>query len=451
MYNVSKLVALILAFTLGISVGAGLFAGAIAIALTSFTVRDIEKNGIPIPDEAIIGENPEVDILDLNAMEFFEELKTLGSYGDDLTLNFIKNRYALKLPEQLTAALPAEAYDLPLKQLLSMEGLTSVLSTVYIGSLEQYQCLNADGTEGGDPADETSYWVNKDGQRISAIEEIIADYTLGDFISGNVNTSEILNGDIVLADILGYTYNDELNAWYDGEGNKVDGIMAVFAECNLGNISTKLNTVNIGELIGYTKGDDGKWYSTDENGNTKVVDGFMSKIANNTIDSIDGVFSSLEIGDIVPEEDRTGIFAVIPADTKIDDIGTVVNDSIMGSPLQFFINEGLISLTIVENGQSKDMSATLDALSYSDLVTINCDADDFETQKSYYGNVWSELKDSNDQVIGYTVPAWRTQALSSSFAYIINLFTSKNNQFIDNPNNNSGGNTNIENIDIYIH
>ena len=70
MYNVSKLVALILAFTLGISVGAGLFAGAIAIALTSFTVRDIEKSGIPIPDEAIIGENPEVDILDLTQWNF---------------------------------------------------------------------------------------------------------------------------------------------------------------------------------------------------------------------------------------------------------------------------------------------------------------------------------------------------------------------------------------------
>lgn len=447
MYNVSKLVALILAFSLGISVGAGLFAGVVAIALTSFTVRDIEKSGIPIPDEAIIGENPEVDILDLNAMEFFKEMQTIGSYGDELTLNFIKDRYALKLPEALMSALSEDALNLPLKQLFSEAGLSTVLSTVYIGDLEKYQCLNADGTEGGDPKDETSYWVTADGQRISGIEEIIADFTLADFVNGNVNTNDLLNGDIVLADVLGYTFNEELNGWYDRDNNKVNGIMAVFADCTIGDVSGKINTVNIGELIGYTKGDDGKWYETNENGESVAVDGFMSKIADNSIDTIDNVFGSLEIGDIVPEEDRTGIFSVIPADTKIDDIGTVVNDSIMGSPLQFFMNEGLISFTIVENGASKDMSATLDLLSKTDLVTIECDAADFETQKGYYGNIWTAVKNGSGETVAYTVPAWRTQPLSTSFGYIINLLTSKNNQFIDNPNNNSDSNTNI---DIYI-
>ncbi len=425
MYNISKLVALILAFSLGVSVGAGALIGGIAIALGTFTVRDLERNGIPIPDEAFIGENPEVDILDLNAFEFVDEIKDLQSFGDDVTIDFIKDRYALILPEKLESALSEEARNTPLKQLLSKDGLSTILSTVYIGNIEKFTCLNADGTEGGDPKDETSYWVNAEGKRISGIEEIIADFTLDDFVSGNINTSTLLHGKIVLADVLGYTYNEELGAWYDGNNDKVSGVMAVFADCTLDNVSSKINTVEIGDLIGYTKGADDKWYTENEKGETVAVDGFMSKIAENSIDSIDTVFESLEIGDIVPAEDRTGIFSIIPADTKIDDIGSAVNDSIMKSPLQFFINEDLISFTILDESTNteKKMDLVLDTLSARDLVTINCDAEDFETQKGYYGSVWTEVKNGAGQVVAYTVPAWRTQPLSTSFAYIINLLT----------------------------
>lgn len=425
MYNISKLVALILAFSLGVSVGAGALVGGIAIALGTFTVRDLERNGVPIPDEAFIGENPEVDILDLNAFEFIDEIKELQSFGDDVTIDFIKDRYALILPEKLESALSTEARSTPLKQLLSKDGLSTILSTVYIGNIEKFTCLNANGTEGGDPKDETSYWVNAEGKRISGIEEIIADFTLDDFVSGNINTSTLLHGKIVLADVLGYTYNEELGAWYDGNNNKVTGVMSVFADCTLDNVSSKINTVEIGDLIGYTKGTDGKWYTENEKGDAVAVNGFMSKIAENSIDSIDTVFESLEIGDIVPTEDRTGIFSIIPADTKIDDIGSAVNDSIMGSPLQFFINEGLISFVIKDEATNTDkyMDKMLDTLSVRDLVTISVDAEDFETQKGYYQSVWTEVKNGAGQVVAYTVPAWRTQPLSTSFAYIINLLT----------------------------
>lgn len=425
MYNISKLVALILAFSLGVSVGAGALVGGIAIALGTFTVRDLERNGVPIPDEAFIGENPEVDLLDLNALELFDEIKALQSFGDDVTVDFIQGRYALILPEKLESLISDEARNTPIKHLLSKDGLSTLLSTIYIGNIENYTCLNADGTEGGDPKDETSYWVNAEGKKISGIEEIIADFTLDDFVSGNINTSSLLHGEIVLADVLGYNYNEELGAWFDGDNNKVTGVMAVFADCTLDNISGKINTVEIGDLIGYTKGEDGKWYSENENGAVEAVNGFMSKIAENSIDSIDTVFDSLEIGDIVSEEDRTGIFSIIPADTKIDEIGTAVNDSIMKSPLQFFINEDLISFTITDEATNteKKMDVVLDTLSANDFVTIYSDAEDFETQKGYYGSIWTEVKNGAGQIVAYTVPTWRTQPLSSSFAYIINLLT----------------------------
>ena len=69
------------------------------------------------------------------------------------------------------------------------------------------------------------------------------------------------------------------------------------------------------------------------------------------------------------------------------------------------------------------MDVVLDTLSANDFVTIYSDAEDFETQKGYYGSIWTEVKNGAGQIVAYTVPTWRTQPLSSSFAYIINLLT----------------------------
>lgn len=424
MFGLSKIVALMLAFTLGFAVGAGALVGGVAIALSSFTVRDLERNGIPIPDEAFIGENPEVDILDLTAIEFFDEIKELQTFGDDLTINFLKDRYALIFPEIVNDVLSEDTRNMPLKTLFSEEGVHNILGTVYIGNVENYICYNADGTEGGDPKDETSYWVNPTtGHTISGIEDIIADFSLDDFLRGNINTDNLL-GDIYISDVLGYKYDESLGYWVDKDGNRVTGVMAVFADCHINEVSSKMNTVELGELLGYVKGDEDKWYETNENGELVAVSGFMNKIADGSIQGVDDIFGTLAVGDIVPEEDRTGIFSIIPADTEIDEIGSTVNDSIMKSPLQFFINEGLITFENEQNGTKKDMSKNLDDLSVNvnDLVTIKPTDADFETQEGYYKSVWTEVKDDSGNV-AYTVPAWRTQPLNTAFAYIISLLT----------------------------
>ena len=129
--------------------------------------------------------------------------------------------------------------------------------------------------------------------------------------------------------------------------------------------------------------------------------------------------------DIVKEEDRqSGIFAIIPPDTEITNIGGAVNDSIMESPLQFFINEGLISFKTGEGESEKDMGETLDLLSSSDdeKKYIYYTDEDFAESEKYYESVWVATTDS-EGIACYTVSKWRTQPLSLSFAYIINLMT----------------------------
>lgn len=547
MFGLSKIVALILAFTIGFSLGAGAFFGGIAIALSSFTVRDLERNGIPIPDEAFIGENPEVDILDLTLPEFLDELKELQSLGDTLTINRLRDRYALIFPDIVDNVLSDDTCNMPLGNLFGEEGINTVLSSVYIGALEQYECRldTEDGFVEGDPADENSYWVTRDGKRITVLEEKIADYNLADFMNGNINTNDILN-ELTIGNVLGYTQKEGDDAWYDSEGNKVTGIIAAFAgstintigddidgvtvgqllgyekneddewvdsegnkitgvigafagstfdtlsddisdltiakvlgyekdesgnlvdsegnkvtgvlsvfadcaidgvgnkmkeaklaellgyefennkwvnadgeeltgalaalaDCNLegeNSVTNKINTVDIGKLLGY-EFKSGKWYETKEGSTTSTpVNGLMNKIASSSLDNVGDVFNTLVIDDIVEENKRTGIFKIVSPDTKITEISAEIEDSIKESPLQFFINENLITF------DASQMLA-LDNLDVKETVN----EDEYNT---YYKVAYSATANSDGT---YSIPKWRTVDLSQSFSHILSIFT----------------------------
>ena len=455
MFGLSRLISLLIVFSMGFGLAAGLFVGIPAAVVASYSLRDLENtNLVNIPDEKFLLPDAPVDILDLNGIELYKEIKELQTFGDDLTLNLLKSRYGILFHEKLSLLMTDEAMNMPLKQLFSMDGVHAVLKNVFIGNVEGFECMNGDGTPDGDPHAEDSYWVNKEGKQISALEEIIADFTLDDFISGNINTDSILHGDITLADILGYHYDEERACWVDGRGEKVVGIMAVFADCTLDDVDNKINTAQIGELLSYTKGEDDKWYETDEEGNQKEVHSFMAAVAEESIGTLGGLFERITIGQIVPAEQReNGLMSIIPPDTTIDQIGGAVNKSVSNSPLQFFINQGLIDFNI-ELTAGMTVAQFMDARSNPDTNATNKidpntglpmfdpvtgqpimesknymvtfkhvdpgeeGYEDFCKNQDYYGSFW--ISDENGN---YKVPAWRTKQLSQSFAYIIAVMT----------------------------
>lgn len=436
MIGVSRLVAFLITFCMGFGLAAGIFIGVPAAIIASYSLRDLENtNLISIPDEEFIRPDAKVDIFDLNGIELYDEYNELLKFGDDLNLNVIQDRYGLIFHEKLDLLLSDDVRTMPLKELLSMDGVHAVLKTVYIGNVEQYDCLNADGTPGGDPAVEGSYWVTKEGKRISELEQIIANFNLDDFISGNINTDVILHGNLVLADILGYTYDEENQHWIDSEGKKISGVMAVFADCTLDTVDDKINDTEIGLLLNYRKGDDGSWYETDDEGNEKVVHSFMDAVASEKISTLGGLFETITVGQIIPIEDReTGLLSIIPADTTIDKIGSAVNESVSNTPLQFFINQDLVSFEGVDDKldklSHKDENPIYDKDLVQFILLVNEGEDgyeDFLESKKYYGAegrvVWSEVTDSNGNVVGYEVETWRTKLLSNSFAYIIKLMS----------------------------
>ena len=464
MFGLSRLVAYVIVFFMGFGLALGLFVGIPVAMVANYSLRDLENtNLVNIPDEQFFDQSvAAVDILGLNGLGLYNEFKELQTFEEaDLNINTLEARYGIIFHEKLQLLLTDEARAMPLKQLFSMDGVHAILQNVYIGHVESYECMNADGTPGGDPADETSYWQTKDGVKITGLEDVVADFNLDDFISGNINTNTLLHGDtgLTLADILSYT-PDGNGGWIDASGNKVAGIMGVFAGCTLDNVDDKINEAYIGELLSYTKvmtgvyDEHGKetfyWTEVDsETGTDKKVTGLMSVVAGRTIGTLGGLYNEITVGDLVEEKDRTGIFAIIAPETSLKIIACALHDSIMGSPLQFFMNEGLITFE-GQSGMLDNMSTYCggsapdpytDKMGYmfweaykdKNLYTYyEVGSAEYEENKKYF-EVTKVDEDGNEvltviweyekigEVEYYKVPTWRTKALNASFGYIISL------------------------------
>ena len=362
MYDVSKLVALILAFCLGFGSCGGVLVGGTAIALGTFKVRDIENNGVDIPDEIILGENPEVDILGLTVFGFIDELKILSAMGDNLTINELQKRYDIKIPPSADKFLTDEARNIPVKKLLSEEGVKELLTSVYVGYVQSFECHQLDSTDPADPAlgKEGARWYNPTtGQYVTGINETLSFISLGDFVSGRVDIQAIIGG-LHIGEALGYySETDPITGeevWYDGvTGEPVSGIMAVFAGCTVYDIDDKINTVEIGELLGYYERD-GVWYETDEDGNEKRLTGVISVFAGCQIDEIGSKINEAKVGDLLGyfweidtesgkeiwyEEDEdgnkkkvTGLMAVL-APSTLSKVGDTINGAKIGSLLGY--------------------------------------------------------------------------------------------------------------------
>ena len=428
MFSLSRLSMLIVAFFLGFAVALGATVGVAAFAVNSLTINKIEDMAkIDLQTEKVIGDNPEVDLRDMSLFSLIDEFKDLKALEETVTINLLKDRYDVIIPAIIDNLLSDESRDMPITYLMTDKGKDEFFSTLYVGQIQGFECLKEDGTP-GKPSEENTYWyrVNSEDpsnkEKITGLNEMLADFTLGDILAGSVNSNSLLEG-IQLSDVLGYTFDEENNYWLDKNGVKVTGVMAVFAGETILTVDEKLNTVLIGDLLGYTYNEgESIWYEGEV-----AVHGFMNVVAGRTLENVGSIMDELTIGDIIPE--RNGIMAIIPEDTKFNDIGTTINDSISASPLQFFMNQGLVSFD--------DKAETLDDLAktlydYNPTTNANMittftacskgDAgyDEFQQNFDYYHNIWTDNGDGT-----YSVATWRTKPLSESFSIIIGMFTAQ--------------------------
>ena len=357
MYSTSKIVALILSFCLGFATCAGMLVGGIYVALTEFKVRDLETYGLAdIPDELVFGENPQVDLLNLSALEMVDEMQKLTALGDGLTINLLQTRYDLKIDKSFDMLLTDEVRNIPLKKLFSEKGIKDLLSTLYIGYILKYECVDIATGAPADPelGDELTKWYNPKAQAdVVGIQAYLSYISIGDFINGELDVNSLVGG-IVIGDALGYTYDEANGYWKDANNEQVVGVMAAFAGMKVTEVGTNINSMKIGTLLGYTEKADG-WYTADEQGNESKVSGVVATLADCELDQVGSKLNDVTVGELLGydldngvwyeiDEDGnkhklTGIMKVL-APAKLDEVGNKINGSCLGELLGYELIKG---------------------------------------------------------------------------------------------------------------
>jgi hypothetical protein len=126
-----------------------------------------------------------------------------------------------------------------------------------------------------------------DNVKLSGILKLLADKKL------NAITSDTID-DILLGDVIGYSYND--NKWYDESEKEVKGMMAMVADLTVGELSnsnalaTKLRSLTLADAMGYEQKADG-WY----NGNQKIA-GILQALATKPLNKIDSEINDIKLG-----------------------------------------------------------------------------------------------------------------------------------------------------------
>ena len=154
-----------------------------------------------------------------------------------------------------------------------ISNLNNALNNLTIGSALGYKLNTADGK-----------WY-KDGAAATGIMGAFVDVTIGNL---NETTLKEKFQTLKLKDVITIDANNK--------------ILSALQDTNLNEMSTKINNMELGVVMGYTKKTDG-WY----NGENKVTDGLANKLAGKAIGELgSGTFvtdlkNELTIGDIFPE------------------------------------------------------------------------------------------------------------------------------------------------------
>jgi hypothetical protein len=200
----------------------------------------------------------------------------------------------------------------------------------------------------------------------SGLTSELAHLTVADFSSGKLD-DEIQT--IKISSVLGYTYNETEDKYYDSKGDPVTGVIATIAGSTVGNIASDIEDVMVGEASGLIKvaqnGDENdlKWYSEyygEGSPDNKEATGILASIADLKISELkenDKLVSRIEsitvaealgyvpnkngdgyvYGSADPAKEGkpvTGVMGVI-AGTELGDIQTKVDESSIGEVCGF--------------------------------------------------------------------------------------------------------------------
>ena len=249
----------------------------------------------------------------------------------------------MKLSEMQGNALQNKINTLKISDIMECEtGLMKALANSTVNSLQNDVMSIQIGVILDYTYDQnTGLWTDKDGNVVSGIIAAVADLT-PDTMSTGVDK-------IKIGTVLGMYQKDGI--WYRDQEctEKATGIHAVLAKYTVGGetgISVALEQIKLGEIMGLYLGEDDKWYNDEEC--TILADGLGASVADLsfgtfTADKVEEIVKGLKIGDLF---DTTGskVFSLIPNDTTIENLPGAIEDALEEITVQDAMDLGIISL-----------------------------------------------------------------------------------------------------------
>ncbi|MBR2371440.1 MAG: hypothetical protein IKA90_01055, partial [Clostridia bacterium] len=187
----------------------------------------------------------------------------------------------------------------------------------------------------------TGLWSDKKGNVVSGIIAAVADLT-PQTLSTGINK-------ISIGTVLGMYQKD--GVWYKDQNCtiKATGINAVLAKYTVGGdtgISVALDQIKLGEIMGLYQGKDNKWYNDEkctipaENLSASVAD---LTFATFTADKIETIVKDLKVGDIFDTE-GSKLFSLISNDTNIENLPSAMQNAMEEITVQDAMDLNIIEL-----------------------------------------------------------------------------------------------------------
>ena len=205
---------------------------------------------------------------------------------------------------------------------------------------------------------EDNKWY-KNGEPISGVMATIADSKVGE-IDSRINT-------VLIGEIAGYTYNEDDGKWYnvvDGVSTPATGILAALADLSVDEVteesklSASIQSVHVADIMGYQKNEDGKWCTAAEDGTLTEVTGIMSVIADSAVNNV---------SDTV---DNSTMAAILSFKQKVDENGDPVIDSV-GNPVYVDSDGEEVHVLMQKIARTKftDIDSLTDDLTLADIIS----------------------------------------------------------------------------------
>ncbi len=171
----------------------------------------------------------------------------------------------------------------------------------------------------------------------SGLLAAFADLTVDEMTDENKLTEKVQT--VTVADALGYDLGND--GKYYNNGNLVTGIMAVIAGTQLNSIEDKVNDSYMGDMLGFTYNEeDDSWYDGDEK-----VHVLMQAVSRTKFNNVSSLADTLTIADLIPAENRTeGLMSLVSPTTTLDEMPNEMSRILNNTTVEDLINCNAIEL-----------------------------------------------------------------------------------------------------------